>query len=249
MTTIRDRKSRGNRQASALTAMPIVTFIGFLKSPLRLRAASQSQSQLSLSSLTPTSVPPSHSATTMSYENYKVGLITALTDLKKPLRSLTIDVGSSSPITVVTNAPNVRVSSRIVVATLGAIVPSGADPEEDGVITISRTSVGGVMSEGMVCDSKILNWVGGGEGVAVQVPDTFDLGVEPPSSKPRMDGKPADSGVEGGMEGLSVEAEPLFEKKMTKEEKKAAAKAKREGAKLRSCEERSDELGMWYLCS
>eukprot|EP00519_Triparma_laevis_P004443 CAMPEP_0182515600 /NCGR_PEP_ID=MMETSP1321-20130603/38478_1 /TAXON_ID=91990 /ORGANISM="Bolidomonas sp., Strain RCC1657" /LENGTH=169 /DNA_ID=CAMNT_0024723047 /DNA_START=131 /DNA_END=636 /DNA_ORIENTATION=+ len=165
-----------------------------------------------------------------NYTNYKVGVVTSLTDLKssggKPLRSLLIDIGSEDPITVVTNAPNVRENTRLVVATVGAVIPCNIDPEDDDAVVISRTSVGGVMSEGMVCDSKMLNWVGGGEGVAVQVPSTFELGSEPPTSKPRMDGgNNPSSRLEEEMEGLKVEAEPLFEKKMTKEEKKAQAKA------------------------
>ena len=40
----------------------------------------------------------------------------------------------------------------------------------------------------MVCDSVVLGWTGGAAGIAVQVPSTFALGDEAPSSKPRMDG-------------------------------------------------------------
>jgi tRNA-binding EMAP/Myf-like protein len=48
--------------------------------------------------------------------------------------------------------------------------------------------VAGVMSEGMICDSIMLGWAGGAAGLAVQIPATFALGSEAPSSKPRMDG-------------------------------------------------------------
>ena len=160
--------------------------------------------------------------------NYRCGLVLSLTELKKPLRSITVDVGANEPLTIVTSAPNVRESSRIVVACVGATVPMDAEEDDEDKVVVTKRSVGGVMSEGMVCDSKMLGWTGGGEGVAVQVPESFELGAEPPSSRPRMDGGSAPAVLSAGP---VVEAEPLFEKKMTKEEKKAAAKAKREAKK------------------
>ena len=165
-------------------------------------------------------------------ENYVCGTVTSLTELKKPLRSVLVDVGASSdPLTIVTNAQNVRMSSRVVVACVGAVVPVGAAEGEDGSITVGRQGVGGVMSEGMLCDSVMLGWSGGGEGVAVQVPDSFPPGSAPPAARPRMDG-----GGGGSQVPAAPEAEPLFEKKMTKEEKKAAAKAKREAKKKAKAE-------------
>ena len=160
---------------------------------------------------------------------YLCGTVTSLTEMKKPLRSVLVDVGGDDALTIVTNAQNVRESSRVVVACVGAVVPKGAEEGDDGATTVGRRAVGGVMSEGMLCDSKMLSWSGGGEGVAVQVPDTFPPGSPPPPSRPRMGGGPTAAAVEPLPPGQ--EAEPLFEKKMTKEEKKAAAKAKREAKK------------------
>jgi len=60
-----------------------------------------------------------------------------------------------SPITVVTNAPNVEVGKRVVVATEGAVV---------GDVTIKPTTVGGKKSEGMLLDSPNLGWKGGAAG-------------------------------------------------------------------------------------
>ena len=52
-------------------------------------------------------------------------------------------------------------------------------------MTVQKTSVGGVMSEGIFCDSKMLGWTGGAAGVAARMPDTLDAGAAPPASKPR----------------------------------------------------------------
>ena len=55
------------------------------------------------------------------------------------------DEGDPETITVVTSAPNVRLKSRLVVAPVGSTV---LGPAGEGM-PIERTSVGGVMSEGM----------------------------------------------------------------------------------------------------
>ena len=56
-------------------------------------------------------------------------------------------------------------------------------------IEVKKRSVGGVVSEGMVCDSKMLGWQGGGAGTAALVPAaTFLPGMPPPPKRPRMDG-------------------------------------------------------------
>lgn len=48
---------------------------------------------------------------------------------------------------------------------------------------------GGRASHGMICDSTMLGWVGGGAGAAALLPETFAPGDTPPVSRPRMDGK------------------------------------------------------------
>ncbi len=85
------------------------------------------------------------------------------------------------------------------------------------------------MSEGMFCDSKMLGWGSGSAGIAAQVPDSFELGSAPPTSKP---GAPPSSSSESAIP--AVEVQGLFEKKLTKEEKKKLAeerKAARKSAK------------------
>ena len=112
---------------------------------------------------------------------------------------------------------------RIVVAPVGSTVvdESGED------LLIQKTSVGGVMSEGMLCDARILGWVGGAEGIAAQIPDSFPLGSAPPASKPRTDITSSDVPADIP----PVEVKPLFEKKLTKEEKKKLADEKRRAKK------------------
>jgi hypothetical protein len=111
----------------------------------------------------------------------------------------------------------------LAVAVVGTNV-IGDDGEE---ITIQKTTVGGVMSEGMFCDSKMLGWIGGSEGIAQQIPDSIDIGSAPPTSKPR--GQLENN--ETSISAPSVEVKPLFEKKLTKEEKKKLAEERRKNKK------------------
>ena len=94
-------------------------------------------------------------------------------------------------------------------------------------LLIQKTSIGGVLSEGMLCDARMLGWVGGAEGIAAQIPDSFPLGSAPPFSKPRTDNTNSD--VPSDIP--AVEVKPLFEKKLTKEEKKKLADEKRKSKK------------------
>ena len=109
----------------------------------------------------------------------------------------------------------------MVVATVGAELKDGEK--------VKRAPVGGVMSEGMLCDGPMLGWAGGGAGTAVLLPDTFKPGDKPPGSRPRLDGgsggDDAPAAPVAKSTGPGVDA--LFEKKMSKEEKKAALAAKR----------------------
>jgi hypothetical protein len=93
--------------------------------------------------------------------------------------------------------------------------------EEGEESAITSTSVGGVISEGMLCDSRMLGWSGGAAGVAVQVPDSVEIGSSPPASKPRPG--------QGGEEPPKAEESGggLFEKKLSKEEKKKLAEEKK----------------------
>ena len=99
-------------------------------------------------------------------------------------------------------------------------------------MVVQRTLVGGVMSEGIFCDSKMLGWTtsggggGGAEGIAQQIPDDIDVGAAPPLSKRR--GKTDSLQTNSTSPDVpAVEVKPLFEKKLTKEEKKKIAEEKR----------------------
>lgn len=113
-----------------------------------------------------------------------VGLITTLEPVpqKDKLRVATIDVGGSTPVAVVTNAPNVAVGARVVVALPGAVV-RGEGGED---VAVKAATVGGVKSGGMLCDGPMLGWVGGGAGLAALVPASCDVGSAPPAAKPRL---------------------------------------------------------------
>lgn len=171
---------------------------------------------------------------------YKVGVIlenhhdqrTKKGSSNKPLRVCKVDVGEEDKtLTVVTSASNVRKGSRVVVALAGSTVL-----DEDGEeIQVTKTSVGGVMSEGMLCDSKMLGWPGGAEGIAVQLPESYPIGSAPPTTKPRPkeESAAADAGpVEDG----------LFAKRLTKEEKKKLAEEKREARKAGKEAKKSAEI-------
>ena len=149
---------------------------------------------------------------------YKVCVVEAIEEAggkgTKTLKICQVNIGDSAGglITVVTAAPNVRLHSRLVVAPVGATVldASGAP------LTITKTNVGGVVSAGMFCDSKMLAWDSGGSlGIAAQITDlSIPLGSAPPSSKPR----PAHENVATKLPDSEIAG--LYAKKLTKEEKK-----------------------------
>jgi tRNA-binding EMAP/Myf-like protein len=109
---------------------------------------------------------------------FKCGLVLSASPLKEKLKLLSVDVGAGAPLAIVTNAPNVVEGSRVVVACVGAALPDGT--------VVTKRSVGGASSEGIICDSPMLGWVGGGAGTAALVPDSFAVGAAPPSSRPRL---------------------------------------------------------------
>lgn len=157
---------------------------------------------------------------------YKVGVVLSCEEVAKkggkPLKVLKVDVGNGEDdgVPVVTSAPNVREGSRVVVALAGSAVV-GDDGEE---MTLTKTSIAGHPSWGMICDSKLLGWSGGAAGVAVQLDDSFPVGSAPPDAKPRP--KQEEEEIPAG-----PVAEGLFEKKLSKEEKKKLAAEKRAAKK------------------
>ena len=152
-----------------------------------------------------------------------VGLVLTITPIisKPNLRELTVDIGATDPLTIVTNAPNVREGTRTIIATVGTELDVNGE-----IVIVKRLSVGGVMSSGMICDSGMCGWVGGGAGIAVQVPADLALGSSAPTSKPRL----------GGVgDAAALDAPPeLSDKELKakeKAERKAAAAAKKEARK------------------
>ncbi|KAL9182003.1 hypothetical protein ACHAXT_012346 [Thalassiosira profunda] len=166
---------------------------------------------------------------------YKVGVVlsveTKAASGKKPLKICSVDVGSDAPITVVTSASNVRDGSRIVVAPVGSTITN----DEGEEITLKKTSVGGVPSEGMFYDAWMLGWGSGSAGIAAQVPESFAPGSAPPTTKPGAPKK-----EEAAIPASEVKG--LFEKKLTKEEKKKLAEEKRKARKAaKEAKKKEDE--------
>lgn len=134
------------------------------------------------------------------YANFRVGCIMRVEPIakSKDLKLCHINVTSEADadqedkwIPVVTNTKYVEAGWKVVVACLGAIVPAGATlaptEDEDGdIIRIKKRSVQGVESRGMLCDCPMLGWSGGAKGIVQRLPDTFEIGVAPPDSRPRL---------------------------------------------------------------
>ena len=140
------------------------------------------------------------------------GVVKSCETIDKKLKKVIVDVD----VTIVTNAPNVRTGTRTVVALIGT--------ELDDETKITERKISGVTSQGMLCDSKMLKWSGGAEGICVQVPETFKAGDPAPSTKPRMDGEETPVAPEKSDKELKAEA---------KAAKKAAAAAKKEARKAK----------------
>ncbi|KAL7581436.1 hypothetical protein ACA910_022017 [Epithemia clementina (nom. ined.)] len=158
-------------------------------------------------------------------QEYRVGVILSVEECgkSKGLRACQINIGDEgNPVTVVTSASNVRVGSRVAVAPVGSKVID----EQGEEMEIKSTTVGGVVSDGMLCDSRMLGWAGGAAGIAAQIPESIAIGEAPPSTKPRKD-----SAVAAPSEESAAEVQGLFEKKLTKEEKKKLAEERKKARK------------------
>jgi tRNA-binding EMAP/Myf-like protein len=159
--------------------------------------------------------------------DYRVGVVESIQESggkgTKALKICQVDIGASDGnlITVVTSAPNVRDKSRLAVAPIGSTVLATSG---EGML-ITKTSVGGVMSEGMFCDARMLAWAGGTENIAAQIDPSVAIGAAPPLNKPR----PQHDKVETALPESEVKG--LFEKKLTKEEKKKLADEKKKARK------------------
>uniref|UniRef100_A0A7S1NGC2 RanBP2-type domain-containing protein n=1 Tax=Eutreptiella gymnastica TaxID=73025 RepID=A0A7S1NGC2_9EUGL len=115
------------------------------------------------------------------YQGYKVGSIVETAAIPKTkLTEIKVDIGEAEPVNIVTNA-KVKAGMRVVVAIVGSTI---MDNGEETVI--KKTNVGGRCSAGMLCNGPMLGWVGGDASAPAQVPESFALGDQPPSSRPRL---------------------------------------------------------------
>lgn len=155
------------------------------------------------------------------------GIVTSCEPIKgkDKLKVITINVGDEEDLTIVTNDNSIKLESKTVVATIGTEVEV-----EGELITIKKTSIGGVMSSGMICDTAMLKWSGGitGQRVNLQSYQEFKIGSPAPSEKSRgmITNEPQDQAPE-----LSAKELKALEKEKRKAElakKKADRKAKKD---------------------
>jgi phenylalanyl-tRNA synthetase beta chain len=90
-----------------------------------------------------------------AFTNVVVGLITAIQAHPKAdrLRVCQVDVGQSSPLSIVCGAPNAQVGMKVPCALLGAQLPAGEDGKS---LEIRPVKLMGVESLGMLCSAKEL---------------------------------------------------------------------------------------------
>lgn len=140
---------------------------------------------------------PGGSGEEKKYQNYIVGKIVSVDKIPKQskLSKVMVQLGADQddedeeeePIPVVTNAKpsHLVVGARVIVACVGAVVPAGADPEDDDTLVVKKTAVGGHPSHGMLADSRMLGWKGGAAGIVVRLdPAKFKVGDPPPKERP-----------------------------------------------------------------
>mmetsp|Transcript_17056 Transcript_17056/g.19728 ORF Transcript_17056/g.19728 Transcript_17056/m.19728 type:complete len:85 (-) Transcript_17056:73-327(-) len=81
----------------------------------------------------------------------------------------------------------------------------------------------------------MLGWKGGAKGIAVNLPDSFEIGSSPPSTKPRGGNQ-----SENTQEAIAA-APGLFAKKLTKEEKKKLSEEKKKARKAAKAAKEAEE--------
>lgn len=125
------------------------------------------------------------------YENYKIGKVLKVEEIpKQKLKKVLVDVigngDMETAVQIVTNAKHIDAGELVVVALENAIVPAGSVLDENpDAIQVKPTSVGGVKSHGMVCDSPMLKWVGGAAGILQKLSEAdFKIGDKPPATRP-----------------------------------------------------------------
>ena len=94
--------------------------------------------------------------------------IEELTEFKKPIRAVKVDVGEPEPRDIVCGATNFAVNDLVVVALPGTVLP--------GDFTIARRKTYGRTSDGMICSTAELNLGTDHSGILVLPPGTAEPG-------------------------------------------------------------------------
>uniref|UniRef100_A0A7S4AT77 tRNA-binding domain-containing protein n=1 Tax=Pseudo-nitzschia australis TaxID=44445 RepID=A0A7S4AT77_9STRA len=178
--------------------------------------------------------------------SYKVGKVESLEETggkgTKALKICKVDVGVTGDddgddiIQVVTSAPNVRLGTRLAVAPIGSFMLDDSGGDEP--ILVKKTTVGGHLSQGIFCDSRMLGWEGGSVGITAQMDESLALGSPPPGTKPRPKGMNKNTTADELAESSNVEG--LFKKKLTKEEKKKLAEERKKARKAKKASKEDD---------
>ena len=99
----------------------------------------------------------------------RVTEIEELTEFKKPIRAVKVDVGEGQPRDIVCGATNFAVGDLVVVALPGTVLP--------GDFTIAQRETYGRTSDGMICSSSELNLGADHSGILVLPPGTAEPGA------------------------------------------------------------------------
>jgi phenylalanyl-tRNA synthetase beta chain len=99
----------------------------------------------------------------------RVTKIDELTEFKKPIRAVKVDVGEAEPRDIVCGATNFAVGDLVVVALPGTVLP--------GDFTIATRKTYGRTSDGMICSTAELNLGTDHSGILVLPPGTAEPGA------------------------------------------------------------------------
>jgi phenylalanyl-tRNA synthetase beta chain len=99
----------------------------------------------------------------------RVVAIEELTEFKKPIRAVKVDVGEADPRDIVCGATNFAVGDLVVVALPGVVLP--------GDFTIATRKTYGRTSDGMICSTAELNLGTDHSGILVLPPGTAEPGT------------------------------------------------------------------------
>lgn len=160
------------------------------------------------------------------------GLVKECESISAKNKKLTIDVGRELPVIIVSSWDGVDVDYRVVVACVGSFIN-----EQE----VTKTTVAGVVSEGVLCDTAMLGWKGGANGAAALLPARFSPGDAAPSEKPRRGEELIDAAgnIITGAANEEIEAKTV----LTKEEKKAEAALKKAAREAKKKEEKAAKSG------